>query len=80
MSLGSLGKQFMLRSRKAFKLIRFTASEVADGEIYYIKRRKRDNAARDEYLKKERRAALLDDDIFMIDILRQEMKPGDARL
>jgi len=80
MALGSLGKQFMLQSRKAFKRIRFTASEAVDGEIYYIKRRKRDTDARNEYLKRERHAILLEEDIFMIDILRQEMKPGDARL
>jgi hypothetical protein len=36
--------------------------------------------ARDAYLKRERHAAHIDEDIFMIDILRQEMKPGDARL
>jgi hypothetical protein len=80
MSLGSLGTQFMLQSKKAFELIRFTKSEAVDGEIYYIKRKKRDSDARDEYFMKERQAARLDEDVFMIDILRQEMKPGDARL
>ena len=80
MSLGSLGKQFVLKSRKAFELIRFNMSEAADGETYFIKRRKRDTDAREEYLKKERHAVRINDEIYMIDILRQEMKQDDARL
>jgi len=46
MRLGDLGEQFVLKSRKAFELIRFERSEEADGEIYYDKRKKRDSEAR----------------------------------
>jgi hypothetical protein len=80
MALGILGKQFMLKSQKAFDSIQFTRSEVADGEIYFAKRHKRDIDAREQYLKRERRAASASDDIYMIDILRGEIKQGDERL
>ena len=80
MYLGKLGEQFMLKSRKAFELIEFLKSEAADGEIYYTKRIARDSEARELYLKGERRAGSTKDDLFMIDILRQEMTQNDARL
>jgi hypothetical protein len=80
MALGTLGKQFVLKSQKAFETIRFVRSESADGEIYFVKRHKRDRDAREQYLKRERRAASVSDDIFMIDILRGEMKQSDERI
>ena len=80
MRLGNLGEQFVLKSRKAFDLIQFECSEVADGDIYFPKRKKRDADAREEYLKRERRITRDNGDIFMLDILREEMKPTDERL
>jgi len=80
MSLGSLGMQFVLKSRKAFEQIKFMRSETVDGSIYFEKRYKRDVEAREEYLRRERHAAQISDDIYMIDILRQELKQNDARL
>ena len=77
---GSLGEQFVIRSRKAFNLVRFAGNEHADGEIYYTKRRIRDKEAREQYLKRERGTARMRDDIFMLDILREEMRQGDTRL
>ena len=80
MYLGKLGEQFMLRSRKSFELLRFAGGEPVDGEIYYTKRLARDNEAREQYLQGERLSAPVANDLFMIDILRQEMKQDDARL
>ena len=80
MALGSLGKQFVLKSLKAFKQILFIDSEAADGEIYFIKRRTRDSEAREAYLKRERYTTKIDEDIYMLDILRQEIKSNDARI
>ena len=80
MALGELGEQLMVKSRKAFSLLKYTGSEPADGDIYYTKRLKRDREARAQYLQKERRGARKPDDIFMLDILREEMKRNDARL
>ena len=80
MRLGFLGEQFVLKSRKAFEMLRFIRSEPADGEIYFIKRRDRDNEAREQYLLRERKMPRQRDDIFMLDILREEIKYDDARL
>jgi len=80
MLLGELGEQFMLKSKKAFETINYIRSEPADGEIYFAKRNDRDKQAREEYLKRERKKTQQRDDIFMLDILREEMKRGDARL
>jgi len=80
MRLGSLGEQFVLKSRKAFDALNFTRSESVDGEIYFTKRRDRDKQARNQYLRLERRSVRQRDDMFMLDILREEMKRGDARL
>jgi len=79
MHLGNLGEQFVLKSKKAFEQIEFIESETADKGIYFLKRMARDRAARDEYLRKERYASILDD-FYMIDILREGMKNNDPRL
>jgi len=80
MHLGLLGEQFVLKSCKAFDLLRFVGSEEANGEVYFTKRYERDTEARNQYLNRERKTARQKDDIFMLDILREEMKHGDARL
>ena len=80
MYLGNLGEQFVLKSKKSFDLIEFIGNETADGETYYIKRRARDNEAREAYLKGERKSNLTGNDLFIIDILREEIKSDDARI
>ena len=80
MRLGNLGEQFVLKSRKAFDLIQYVRSEAADGAVYYPKRKARDLDARKQYQKRERKLTRSSGDIFMIDILREEMKQGDERL
>ena len=80
MRLGNLGEQFVLKSHKAFDLIQFEDNKAVDGEIYFPKRKKRDSDAREEYLKRERKITRNSGDIFIIDILREGMKPSDERL
>jgi len=80
MHLGQLGEQFVLKSQKVFDILRFICSEPAQGEIYFVKRNERDKDAREQYLGQERKSARQRDDIFMLDILREEMKRDDARL
>jgi len=81
MSLGSLGVQFMLRSNKAFAMLQFIESIPADGDVYSTKRRKRDKDAREQYFMRERRGTIrINDDLFMLDIVREEMKRNDPRL
>ena len=49
MRLGKLGEQYMLKSEKAFQKIRFSHYEIAPFEVYYAKRKARDEAARKAY-------------------------------
>lgn len=78
MRLGKLGEQFVLKSPKAFEVIRFINYSVADNTVYYAKRKARDEEARAAYMKE-----LETDDIngiFMRDIIREEIKADDPRL
>lgn len=45
MKLGKLGEQHVLMSEKAFRQIQFLDYEIADNNIYYPKRKARDEAA-----------------------------------
>ena len=78
MRLGRLGEQFVLKSQKAFEQIQFISYETVDHEVYYTRRKARDDKARNEYFAESERDDL--DGIFMRDIIREEMKPEDVRL
>jgi hypothetical protein len=80
MHFGSLGEQFVLKSQKAFKLIRFIESIPADGGIYHQLRLKRDSEAREQYLRHERRVGRTQGDIYLANIIDEEMKHGDDRI
>jgi hypothetical protein len=80
MHLGKLGEQIALKSAKAFDLIEFDVAISVDGAVYYAKRMARDKAARTEYLQGIRGAASLKNELFIVDILREEVRDGDARL
>jgi len=80
MTFGSLGEQFVIKSQKAFTLLEYLKNEPVDGKVYFDKRQRRDKDAREQYLKRERNSARSSDDIFMIDIIREEMKCDDPRL
>ncbi len=80
MHLGKLGQQYCIRSRKAFDRVQFTQAITANGQEYYIKRITRDNRAREEYLKILSVKGHSKEEIFMLDILRQEWKNDDERL
>jgi len=79
MYLGQLGEQFVLKSRKAFGQIKFIGFETATVEEWYSKRMLRDKKARREYLTLERNRRQKDD-IYITQILNEEMKPYDPRL
>ena len=49
MRLGKLGEQYVLKSEKAFNQIEFISAELADNTIYYARRKKRDNEARNAF-------------------------------
>ena len=78
MSLGKLGEQVVLKSKKAFEALNFLDYTVADNSVYYAKRKVRDEQARKAFqLELEREDA---DGIFIRDIIKEELKPNDARL
>lgn len=78
MRLGKLGEQYVLKSEKSFERIEFIASESADNTIYYSRRKKRDDEARNAFFEELEKNDI--DGIYMRDIIREEMTSDDARL
>ena len=80
MELGKLGLQVVLHSEKAFKQLTFIKSTIAENETYYTKRVARDLQAREEYQNTTRNIQVDKDDLFIMDIIRQEVKNDDPRI
>lgn len=80
MQLGTLGEQIVLLSPKAFGQIEFVEYEIADYREYYYKRAQRDQQARTDYQQRKKDLAMLRDDLFVLDIIREDMKNDDPRL
>jgi len=78
--LGKLGEQTVLISEKAFENLKFEEAELADKTIYYPKFIARDSSARETYKKEIRKGPSYKEDIFVLDILREEMKEDDPRI
>lgn len=79
MRLGKLGEQIVLKSPKAFAQIQFAGYENADAEEYYIKKNEREREARRQYRRNKKEEADVNE-LFILDIMREEIKNGDARL
>ena len=80
MQLGTLGEQFVLLSERSFKQIEFVEQETADYREYYFKRAERDKKAREAYASQKKNLQQLINDIFVLDIIREDMKKDDPRL
>ena len=80
MQLGTLGEQVVLLSERSFKQIEFIGYEIADYRVYYYKRAQRDQSARAAYASRKRNLQQLVDDIFVLDIMREDMQHDDPRL
>lgn len=78
MRLGGLGEQFVLKSEKAFSLIRFVSSMEVPYVIYFPKRKQRDDNARAAFREELEREDL--DGLFIRDIVREGIQPDDPRL
>ena len=78
MRLGKLGEQYVLKSQKAFQAIHFLSYEGVDSVEYYVKRRARDEKARNAYRKKVEEDDI--DGIYMRDLIRGEVSAEDERL
>ena len=79
MHLGNLGQQFVLKSKKAFDLISFIGYENASFNEWYSRKENRDKAARRDYFDTEKNKRLRGD-IYITQIIDEEMKGNDARL
>ena len=80
MYLGKLGLQTVLVSQKAFDNLTFKNAVNSDKLIYYPKFKSRDLSARENYKNEIKNSKTYKDDIFVMDIMRQEIKNDDERL
>lgn len=79
MHLGDLGEQIVLKSKKAFSRIKFTGFELAESEVWYPRKKERDDAARMEYFE-GRNSKRQKDDVFISQIIDEEMRTDDLRI
>ncbi len=81
MQLGELGEQVVLMSSKAFEKIKFMEYEIVDGSIYNPRRMERDNRAKRAYLDNHGvDFEISKNDLFVRDILSEQVKNNDSRL
>lgn len=80
MQLGTLGEQIVLISERSFKQIEFVEQETADYREYYFKRAERDKRTREAYASQKKNLQQLLNDIFVLDIIREDMRKDDPRL
>lgn len=80
MEIGKLGLQVVLHSEKSFEHLKYVKSTIAQNEIYYTKRTVRSLQAKEEYFNATRNVKVNKDDLFIMDIIRQEVKNDDPRL
>lgn len=81
MKLGELGEQVVLMTPKAFEKIHFMEYEIADGSIYSPRRMERDERAKKAYLDNHGADfAINRNDLFVRDILSEQVKNDDPRL
>ncbi len=78
--LGKLGEQTVIVSQKGFDRLKFVDAHPVDKSIYYPKFLDRDTKARDAYRKEIKKSKSYRDDIFVLDILREEMSNDDPRI
>lgn len=79
LKLGLLGEQIVLKSEKAFERIEFKSATRAEASEWYLKRERRDLNARRDY-KMMRNEPWKRGEIYMMQILEQEIKRDDPRI
>ena len=79
MKLGNLGEQIVLKTKKAFDVVRFISAEKVFSNEWYPKKNQRENAAKNEYFssaKMKRQKG----DIYISQIIDEDMEANDERL
>lgn len=79
MYLGKLGMQIVLKSEQAFKQITFQQALLAENKRWMPQKMARDSRARQEYFS-SRKEPRKQGDIYMLQILDEEMKANDPRI
>lgn len=79
MRLGELGKQVVVKSERAFSRLQFLDAQEAPRSIWLPRRERRDREAREQYFDHERNARKKGD-LFITQIIDEEMGPNDDRL
>ena len=79
MRLGKLGNQYVLKSRKAFGLIKYVESVPAPRETHLVRKELRDRQARNEYLN-ELRKKRIPGDLRIDRIIDEGIRSDDQRL
>lgn len=77
MRLGRLGEQIVLKSQFAFSQLTYDGCEVATKEIYYMKKKKRNDLAAAQYLQILEEET---DGLYIQDIMRGGIERDDARI
>jgi len=80
LKLGKLGEQTVLVSQKAFDQIKFIDAAPVSKDEYYPKFINRDSSARKAFKQEIKKSKFYRDDIFVLDILREEMQNNDPRV
>ena len=80
LQLGKLGEQTVLVSQKAFNQIKFIDAAPVSKDEYYPKFIDRDSSARKAFKQEIKKSKLYRDDIFVLDILREEIQNNDPRI
>lgn len=79
MKLGNLGEQFVIKSEKAFKQIKFISSMKVKASEWYFKANQRDINARRDYFDFEKNKRL-PGDLYVAQIIDERINENDSRL
>ena len=79
MRLGELGRQVVVKSERAFSRLQFLDAQEAPRSVWLPRRERRDREAREQYFDHERNARKKGD-LFITQIIDEEMGPHDDRL
>ncbi|SHJ52267.1 DUF3990 domain-containing protein [Hespellia stercorisuis] len=78
MRLGKLGEQYVLKSEKAFRTIQFVDAIRAEREEYFVKRKSRDDDAREAFFREMNKADM--EGTYVMDLIRNEVSRDDPRI
>jgi hypothetical protein len=78
-TLGNLGVQVAVKSRKAFERLKFKEALAAPGLVYFPKFKERDKLARRTWQTEVRKRGVSHEDIFIADLMRGAVSDDDLQ-